>query len=332
MDTKYIDLVATYEEVLKVPQHEATTAYFGDLSLHYIKSEEAMKVARGIKDKALELLGMTQEEFDAKPEFIYRGEIRKAFNDSLGRFRCINECSDKNYLFQKLSVSELQTVENILKAYSEGEIDLDIPRDADTEEINFDGDFNLVINEQTYKEIGIEVTVLKWYESLEDTGYMVDVVQAKSDASHELSQDDTEQTTVTTTRTASESFEVVEIFNKPVLFTNERLKLADIPDGMFRYDIRHDDDCQGNMVELKDHVMVNHWATVICKEPFDITQEFNGHTYTTANGITMTADDYNYTGEVMTIEQYVNSYDELLRECNQDIEQTTDEMGGMSMG
>lgn len=332
MDTKYIDLVATYEEVLNVPQHEATTAYFGDLSLHYIKSEEAMEVARCIKDKALELLGMTQEEFDAKPEFIYRAEIRKAFKDSLGRFKCISECEDKNYLFQKLSVSELQTVENILQAYSEGKIDLDIPRDVDTNEINFDGEFNLIIDEQPYEEIGIEVIVLKWYESLEDTGYMVDVVQTESYSSHELSQENTEQTTETTTRTASESFEVVEIFNKPVLFTNERLKLADIPDGMFRYDIRHDDDCQGNMVELKDHVMVNHWATVICKESFDMTQDFDGHTYTTADGITMTADDYNYTGEMMTIEQYVNSYDELLRKCNQDIEQTSDEMGGMSMG
>ena len=195
MDTKYIDLVSTYEEVLKVPQHEATTAYFGDLSLHYIKSEEAMKVARGIKDKALELLGMTQEEFDAKPEFIYRAEIRKAFKDSLGRFKCISECEDKNYLFQKLSVSELQTVENILQAYSEGKIDLDIPRDVDTNEINFDGEFNLIIDEQPYEEIGIEVIVLKWYESLEDTGYMVDVVQTESYNSHELSQENTEQTT-----------------------------------------------------------------------------------------------------------------------------------------
>lgn len=332
MDTKYIDLVATYEEVLNVPQHEATTAYFGDLSLHYIKSEEAMEVARCIKDKALELLGMTQEEFDAKPEFMCRGEIRKAFIDSLERFKCISECEDKNYLFQKLSVSELQTVENILQAYSEGKIDLDIPRDVDTNEINFDGEFNLIIDEQPYEEIGIEVTVLKWYESLEDTGYMVDVVQTESYNSHEQSQDEIEQTAVRPIQISKESFEVVEIFNKPVLFTNERLNLANIPDGMFRYDIRHDDDCQGNMVELKDHVMVNHWATVICKEPFDITQEFDGQTYTTADGITMTADDYNYTGEMMTIEQYVNSYDELLRKCNQDIEQISDEMGGMSMG
>lgn len=194
MDTKYIDLVATYEEVLKVPQHEATTAYFGDLSLHYIKSEEAMKVACGIKDKALELLGMTQEAFDAKPEFIYRAEIRKALIDSLGRFKCISECEDKNYLFQKLSVSELQTVENILQAYSEEKIDLDIPRDVDTNEINFDGEFNLIIDEQPYEEIGIEVTVLKWYESLEDTGYMVDVVKTESYSSHEQSQENTEQT------------------------------------------------------------------------------------------------------------------------------------------
>mgnify|MGYP000778927043 CR=1 FL=1 len=193
MDTRYIDLVVSYEEALNVPENERATAYFGDLSLYYIKSEEGTEVACGIKDKALELLGMTQKEFDEKPEFIYRAEIRKALESSLGKFRCINRCADNDYLFQKLSVSELHKVENVLQAYIEGKIDLDIPRDVNTNEINFDGDFNLIIKEPSYHEIGIEETVLRWYESLEDTGYMVDVVQYESYSSQELLQDDIEQ-------------------------------------------------------------------------------------------------------------------------------------------
>lgn len=193
MDTKYIDLVASYEELLKVPQHEAATAYFGDLSLHYIKSKEAMDIACGIKHKALELLGMTQKEFDAKPEFVCRSKIKEALNECFERFQCISGCADKNYLFQKLSVSELHKVENVLQAYVEGKIDLYIPKNADTEEIDFDGDFDLIIKEASYDEIGMEVTVLKWYESLENTDYMVDVIQSESYSSHEILQDDIEQ-------------------------------------------------------------------------------------------------------------------------------------------
>ena len=326
MDTKYIDLVATYEEVLKVPQDEATTAYFGDLSLHYIKSEEAMKAARGIKDKTLELLGMTQEEFDAKPEFIYRAEIRKAFEDSLGKFKSISECEDKNYLFQKLSVSELNTVENILQAYNEGKIDLDIPRDANTNEINFDGKFNLIIDEQSYEEIGIEVTVLKWYESFEDTDYMVDTIQLESYSSHKQSQTEIEQTSVRPTQISKESFEVVEIFNKPVLFTNERLKSADVPDGMFRYDIRHDDECRGDMAQLKDRVMVNHWGTVISKEKFE-PREIDGKIFTTAEGIEMGEGDYDYLGETLSVSEYLEKYDELVREYCETKAENNLEMG-----
>ncbi len=138
------------------------------------------------------------------------------------------------------------------------------------------------------------------------------------------------QNVVRPIRIASKEFEVVEIFGKPVLFTNERLRSMDIPGGLFRYDIRHGDD--GNMVQLKNYVMVNHSATVICKEAFDMTQESNGNVFTVAEGLNMTEDDYNFTGERMTIEEYKNSYDELLQECNPEMEQTADSMGGMSMG
>ena len=51
----------------------------------------------------------------------------------------------------------------------------------------------MIIKEPSYHEIGIEETVLRWYESLEDTGYMVDVVQYESYSSQELLQDDIEQ-------------------------------------------------------------------------------------------------------------------------------------------
>lgn len=47
-------------------------------------------------------------------------------------------------------------------------------------------------------------------------------------------------------------FELVIIFNKPVLFTCERLKRKPPIEGVNYYDVRHDDECQGKMAQLKD--------------------------------------------------------------------------------
>ena len=80
---------------------------------------------------------------------------------------------------------------------------------------------------------------------------------------------------------------------------------------LFCYDIRHDDECRGDMVELKDYVMVNHWGTVICKEPFG-TQEYDGTTFTTKEGLIIGDGDYNYISEDITISEYLDRYDELV--------------------
>ena len=105
-------------------------------------------------------------------------------------------------------------------------------------------------------------------------------------------------------------FQLVTIFNKPVLFTSDRIKRADLPKGVCCYDIRHDDECKGDMAQIKDYVMVNHWGTVISKEPFEPREEC-GHLYTTADGLTIEDDDYNYLSEDYTIDEYKEKYTEL---------------------
>lgn len=109
------------------------------------------------------------------------------------------------------------------------------------------------------------------------------------------------------------NFELVIIFDKPVLFTCERIDRKDIPKGLFCYDIRNDDDCQGDMVQIKDYVLINHWGTVICQEPFDITQKCAGKVFTTIEGIDMNKNNYNYLDETMTIEEYCDRYEEFIR-------------------
>lgn len=67
-------------------------------------------------------------------------------------------------------------------------------------------------------------------------------------------------------------WEEVEVLGKKCLFTCCRVDKKTVPEGYFVYDVRHDDDCQGDPVEICKWVMVNHWGTLMSKEPFELEQ------------------------------------------------------------
>ena len=93
------------------------------------------------------------------------------------------------------------------------------------------------------------------------------------------------------------SYERFEILGRDALFTNLRIDRKSLPDGLYAYDLRDSDNCDGTPSELKSFVMVNHWGTVIVKEPIDGADE----------GIVLNEDDYNYLGEDMKFEEFLNS-------------------------
>ena len=125
--------------------------------------------------------------------------------------------------------------------------------------------------------------------------------------------------------TQNDSYEIVTIFDRPVLFTNLRIPRDQVPDGLYCYDIRHDDECSGRMVELKDHVLVNHWGTVLSAKPFE-PREYDGHIYSSSQGIVIEDDDYNYTGDEMTASEYISRYAELEQEYSEQNEDAGMEM------
>lgn len=63
-----------------------------------------------------------------------------------------------------------------------------------------------------------------------------------------------------------ETYEEIRLFGKPALFTPCRIDRATVPKGLHRYEIRHDDDCRGEAVELAHGIMVNHWGTVLMRD------------------------------------------------------------------
>ena len=100
----------------------------------------------------------------------------------------------------------------------------------------------------------------------------------------------------------TEMYERVEVFAKDCLFTCARVDRATVPEGMYAYDVRHDDDCQGIPCQIKPHVFVNHWGTIICAEPIEMSdcREF-GEGFACRY---LEEDDFNYTGRMACLNCY----------------------------
>ncbi len=96
---------------------------------------------------------------------------------------------------------------------------------------------------------------------------------------------------------ATLSYEPIELFGKQMLFTCARIDPASVPKGYYRYDIRHDDECGGDPVEVARFVLINHWGTVITNEPLPLQE-----------GVPMWIDpekDWNYLGYEMSLDDYM---------------------------
>ena len=91
-------------------------------------------------------------------------------------------------------------------------------------------------------------------------------------------------------------YERFEILGRDALFTSLRIDRKSLPEGLYAYELRDCDDCSGDPCEVRSFVLVNHWGTVIVKEPIEGADE----------GITLDENDYNYLGEEMTLEEFAN--------------------------
>ena len=101
-----------------------------------------------------------------------------------------------------------------------------------------------------------------------------------------------------------EHYELMEIDGNIVLFTNSRLYRSTVPDGLYCYDIRETDGGSGDPATVEPDVWVNHWGTIIAKEPFEMDSymikdftkyyhEIDVYSYSGATGFTM--EEYLYT-------------------------------------
>lgn len=83
---KYQDiaLIATYEELLRVPQDQRVTYYFGDYGSHFFKYGVTDEQIQPVYEKALAAIEMTEEDFtDRHMDYLYRGETISRMWDCL---------------------------------------------------------------------------------------------------------------------------------------------------------------------------------------------------------------------------------------------------------
>ena len=97
-----------------------------------------------------------------------------------------------------------------------------------------------------------------------------------------------------------EDFEEVTIFDKPALFTSLRIGRNTVPRGYHLYEVRHDDDCQGDAVQLARGIMVNHWGSLITRD--EIKLPADGY-------LDLNPEDLNYaTGDCQSMKEFMEKY------------------------
>ena len=94
----------------------------------------------------------------------------------------------------------------------------------------------------------------------------------------------------------NEELQEIEIFDKPGLFSNGRLRDEDVPEGLYRYDLRGSDYDPGQPVTVEKNVVVNHAASVLMAEELDLGAD---------GRLELGEEGLNFTGAELTVREFM---------------------------
>ena len=83
-----------------------------------------------------------------------------------------------------------------------------------------------------------------------------------------------------------------------MLFSNFRIDHSTVPKGLHHYEVRHSDYEDAEPVEIRDHVLVNFWGTLLSRKP--IRLDDRGCRYIRRDV------DWGFTGEVCCLHDYMD--------------------------
>ena len=93
----------------------------------------------------------------------------------------------------------------------------------------------------------------------------------------------------------------IEIFDKPGLFSNGRLRDEDVPEGLYRYDLCGSDYDPGQPILVEKTVIVNHAASVLMAEELDLGAD---------GRLELGEEGLNFTGGLLTVREFMKEQEE----------------------
>ena len=94
----------------------------------------------------------------------------------------------------------------------------------------------------------------------------------------------------------NEELQEIEIFDKPGLFSNGRLRDEEVPKGLYRYDLRGSDYDPGQPITVEKNVVVNHAASVLMAEELDLGAD---------GRLELGEEGLNFTGAELTVREFM---------------------------
>ena len=112
-----------------------------------------------------------------------------------------------------------------------------------------------------------------------------------------------------------EGLDMIEVLDRPALFSNGRIPRAAVPEGLYAYDLYESCDT-GDFCYIAPRVIVNHGGTVLTKQPID---------FGSADRIDLTEDTSpNFLGGAMRVHDFVAASLDELRQYSEE-----PQLGGM---
>ena len=107
---------------------------------------------------------------------------------------------------------------------------------------------------------------------------------------------ETEEQRKTDSPLLDEELQEIEFFGKPALFSNSRLLDKDVPEGLYRFDLRGSDYDPEYPLTVEKNVVVNHTASVLLTENLDLGEQAR---------LLLGEDGLNFTGELKTVREFL---------------------------
>lgn len=120
---------------------------------------------------------------------------------------------------------------------------------------------------------------------------------------------------------SNHEFMLADFLSKHVLFTEDRLKAEEIPEGLYKYEFRSG--AEYIYATLEEKVGVDFSGTILSKVPFDLGKDEYINLENEVDGIP------DFLDVKMSVSEFINS--DFDPEENEDLEESEEQMGGMQM-